>query len=131
MQSREEGVTLAVQLAECKERTRQAENSADDAHDELRAVREHLEEAESQMQQMQQRLVDTAANCRRFVAITAPACYYRVWEPAYSVSSHQQAALHELESQMCVGQLSNLPSNQVSWILQTEYTPVLTALRLA
>ena len=67
MQSREEGVNLAVQLAECKERTRQAENSADDAHDESRALREQLEEAASQMQQMQQRLVDTAANCRRYV----------------------------------------------------------------
>lgn len=65
VQSREEGVALAVQLAECKERTRQSENSADDAHDESRALREQLEEAASQMQQMQQRLVDTAANCRR------------------------------------------------------------------
>ena len=69
MQSREEGVALAVQLAECKERTCQAENSADDAHDESRALREQLEEAASQMQQMQQRLVDTAASCRRFVTI--------------------------------------------------------------
>ena len=62
-------MALAVQLAECKERTRQAENSADDAHDESRALREQLEEAESQLQQMQQRLVDSAANCRRFVTI--------------------------------------------------------------
>lgn len=70
VQSREEGVALAVQLAECKERTRQAENSADDAGGESRALREQLEEAGSQMQQMQQRLVDTAANCRR----SGPAC---------------------------------------------------------
>ena len=55
-----------MQLAECRERNRQAENSADDAHDESRALREQLEEAASQMQQMQQRLVDTAASCRRF-----------------------------------------------------------------
>lgn len=65
VQSREEGVALAVQLAECTEHTRQAENSADDAHDESRALREQLEEAESQLQQMQQKLVDTAASCRR------------------------------------------------------------------
>ena len=66
LQSREEGVALAVQLAESKERIRQAENSADDAHDESRALREQLEEAESQMQHMQQRLLDTAASCRRW-----------------------------------------------------------------
>ena len=66
VQSREEGVALAVQLAECKERTRRAENSADDAHDELRGLREQLEEAESQVQQMQQKLVNTAASCRRY-----------------------------------------------------------------
>lgn len=58
-------MALAVQLAECKERTRQAENSADDAHDESRALREQLEEAEAKSQQMQQKLVDTAASCRR------------------------------------------------------------------
>ncbi len=67
MQSREEGLALAVQLAECKERTRQAENSADDAHDESRALREQMDEAESQLQQMEQKLVDTAASCRRYV----------------------------------------------------------------
>ncbi|DBA72756.1 TPA: hypothetical protein ACH3X2_010149 [Trebouxia sp. C0005] len=64
--SREEGLALAVQLAECKERIRQAENSADDAHDESRVLREQLDEAESQLQQMEQKLVDTAASCRGF-----------------------------------------------------------------
>ncbi|DBB04616.1 TPA: hypothetical protein ACH3X1_012686 [Trebouxia sp. C0004] len=64
--SREEGVALAVQLAECKERTRQAESSADDAHDESRVLREQLDEAESKLHQMEQKLVDTAASCRRF-----------------------------------------------------------------
>ena len=58
-------MALAVQLAECKERTCQAENSADDAHDESQALREQLDEAESQLLQMEQRLVDTAASCRR------------------------------------------------------------------
>ena len=59
-------MALAVQLAESKERARQAEDSADDAHDELRAVRGQLEEAEAQVQHMEQRLVDTAASCRRY-----------------------------------------------------------------
>ena len=65
LQSREEGVALAVQLAECKERTRQAEESADDAHNEAQSLREQLEEAHAEVQQMQQKVVDTAANCRR------------------------------------------------------------------
>ena len=56
---------MAVQLAESKERIRQAENCADDARDESRALREQLDEAESQIQQLQQKLVDTAASCRR------------------------------------------------------------------
>lgn len=65
LQSREEGVALAVQLAECKERTRQAEESADDAHNEALSLREQLEEAHAEVQQMQQKVVDTAANCSR------------------------------------------------------------------
>ena len=88
VQSREEGVALAVQLAECKERTRQAENSADDAHDESRALREQLEEAASQMQQMQQRLVDTAANCRRSACLVFP--YHHICATALLSHGHHQ-----------------------------------------
>lgn len=74
MQSREEGVALAVQLAECKERTRRAEESADDAHNETQMLREQLEESQSHMQQMQQKVVDTAANCRRLVSASIGLC---------------------------------------------------------
>lgn len=66
LQSREEGVALAVQLAECKERTRQAEDAADDAHNAAQASREQLEEAQAELQQMQQKVVETVANCRRY-----------------------------------------------------------------
>ena len=58
-------MALAVQLAESKERVRQAENSADDAQDESHTLRGQLDEVESQMQQLQQKLMDTAASCRR------------------------------------------------------------------
>ena len=88
MQSREEGVTLAVQLAECKERIRKAETSTDDAHDESQALREQLEEAASQMQQMQQRLVDTAASCRRFVSTVLPTLSHND-TPGHSSTPHQ------------------------------------------
>ena len=72
VQSREEGVALAVQLAECKERTRQAEDSADDAHNETQGLRERLEEAQAELQHMQQKVVDTAANCRRYTLHSTP-----------------------------------------------------------
>lgn len=59
-------MALAVQLAECKERTRQAEDAADDAHNSLQALHEQLEEAQADNQQMQQKVVDTVANCCRY-----------------------------------------------------------------
>ncbi len=61
MQSHDECVAVAVQLAECEERTRRAENLAASAHDQARALREQLGEANSQVQQLKH----TAASCHR------------------------------------------------------------------